>query len=111
MFNSEWNFTLNSSSFNPFMLASAVIIDSGKNSLIRSAHPFEYRELRGFIRISMKLIFFFTIFLISSLIIFGQTVSLRGQVTDQNGAFVAGAKVTVNGPSGLVKTAITDGSG
>ena len=40
-----------------------------------------------------------------------QTGSLRGQVTDQNGGGVPGAKVTVNGPSGLVKTANTDKSG
>jgi hypothetical protein len=36
-----------------------------------------------------------------------QTASLRGQVTDQNGAVVPAAKVTLNGPSGPVKTATT----
>src|SRR5262245_6987698 len=40
-----------------------------------------------------------------------QTASLRGQVTDQNGAVVPAAKVTLNGPSGPVKTATTDASG
>ena len=40
-----------------------------------------------------------------------QTSSLRGLVTDQNGAVIAGAKVSVNGPSGLVKTTTTDKSG
>jgi len=40
-----------------------------------------------------------------------QTGSLRGQVTDQNGGSVPGAKVTVNGPSGLVKTTNADKSG
>src|SRR5205807_1867034 len=40
-----------------------------------------------------------------------QTGSLHGQVTDQNSAVVAGAKVSVNGPSGLVKTTSTDKGG
>ena len=40
-----------------------------------------------------------------------QTVSLRGQVTDQNGALVSAAKLTLNGPSGLTKTTIADSSG
>jgi len=40
-----------------------------------------------------------------------QTGSLRGQVTDQNGALIAGAKVTVTGPSGPIKTTNTDKSG
>ena len=40
-----------------------------------------------------------------------QDASLHGQVTDQNGAIVPGAKVTVRGSSGLVKTAHTDDSG
>src|SRR5947208_9044979 len=42
---------------------------------------------------------------------FAQVGSLRGQFTDQNGAFIAGAKVTVHGPGGVSKTTITDGSG
>src|SRR5262252_3948779 len=36
---------------------------------------------------------------------------LRGQVSDQNGAAVAGAKVTVHGPSGFVQTTTTDAGG
>lgn len=40
-----------------------------------------------------------------------QTGSLHGQVTDQNGAIVVGAKVTAHGPNGQVKTATTDGGG
>jgi hypothetical protein len=41
-----------------------------------------------------------------------QTVSLRGQVTDQSGAVVPLATITLNGPSGLVKTgqAANDGT-
>jgi hypothetical protein len=40
-----------------------------------------------------------------------QAGSLRGQVTDQNGAIVVGAKVTAHGPGGQVKTATTDNGG
>src|SRR5713226_7315385 len=40
-----------------------------------------------------------------------QTGSLHGQVIDQNGGRVPGAKVTVKGASGLVKTTNTDKSG
>ena len=40
-----------------------------------------------------------------------QTGSLRGLVTDQNGAVVAGAKVTIEGASGLPKTTDTDKNG
>src|SRR5438128_10784942 len=59
----------------------------------------------------LKLILFFISLLTISSPLFGQSTSLRGQVTDQNGAVVASAKVTVNGPSGLVKTTNTDKSG
>jgi Carboxypeptidase regulatory-like domain len=40
-----------------------------------------------------------------------QTGSLRGQVTDQNGAIVVGAKVTARGPSGQAKSSTSDSSG
>ncbi len=41
-----------------------------------------------------------------------QQASLRGQVTDESGAVIPGATVTLNGPSGLVKTvqAANDGT-
>jgi hypothetical protein len=41
-----------------------------------------------------------------------QSASLRGQITDESGAVIPSAKVTLNGPSRLVKTATTvvDGS-
>ena len=40
-----------------------------------------------------------------------QTASLRGQITDQNGALVPGATVTLSGPKTFIKNAITDDSG
>jgi hypothetical protein len=40
-----------------------------------------------------------------------QSGSLHGQVTDQNGAIVVGAKVTAHGSSEQVKTATTDSGG
>ena len=40
-----------------------------------------------------------------------QTASLRGQVTDQSGAVLPAAKVTLKGPSELVKTTTADDSG
>src|SRR5215813_9080164 len=59
----------------------------------------------------MKLIFcLLTVFIISSVSL-AQSVSLRGQVTDQNGAIITKARVTLDGPSGLVKTGATDDRG
>jgi hypothetical protein len=59
----------------------------------------------------MRLTFGLLIVLAASYSAVAQTGSLRGLVTDQNGAVVPGAKVTVNGPSGLVETTKTDKSG
>jgi hypothetical protein len=59
----------------------------------------------------MKLIARLLALLIVSQPAFAQTASLRGQVTDQAGAVIPKAKVTLNGPSGLVKTATTDDGG
>src|SRR5262245_1106053 len=59
----------------------------------------------------MRFICRFLILLAVSSPALAQTASLRGQVTDQNGAVVPAAKVTLNGPSGTVKTATTDASG
>ncbi|HEX3086621.1 MAG TPA: carboxypeptidase-like regulatory domain-containing protein, partial [Pyrinomonadaceae bacterium] len=36
---------------------------------------------------------------------------MHGQVTDQDGAIVVGAKVTLHGPTGQARTATTDGTG
>src|SRR5215213_7900096 len=43
--------------------------------------------------------------------VFAQSLSLKGIVTDQNGAVVPGAIVSARGPNGLVKTGKTDQSG
>src|SRR5437016_9563502 len=59
----------------------------------------------------MKHIYWLLLILFVSSSAFAQTGSLRGQVTDQNGAVVSGAKVTVNGPSGLVRTTNSDKTG
>src|SRR2546430_9722018 len=61
--------------------------------------------------ITMKHNFWLLLILFASSSALAQTGSLRGQVTDQNGGNVPGAKVTVNGPSGLVKTTNTDKGG
>jgi len=59
----------------------------------------------------MRLIFYLLAFLVGSSPALAQTASLRGQVTDQNSAVIPAAKVTLNGPSGLVKTTKADDSG
>ena len=59
----------------------------------------------------MKPIYWLFLVLLASSSTLAQTGSLRGLVTDQNGAVVAGAKVTVNGPSGLLKTTTSDKTG
>jgi hypothetical protein len=43
--------------------------------------------------------------------VFAQTATLRGQVADDSGALVPGAKVTLTGPEGLVKIATSDDRG
>jgi hypothetical protein len=70
--------------------------------------------IQRFLRISIKLIYLscaLLIVLAASTSVLAQTGSLRGQVTDQNGAVLAGAKVTAYGPNGVVKTATTDKGG
>ncbi len=51
------------------------------------------------------------IFLLLATAVFAQTTTLRGQVTDESGALVPGAKVTLLPPDGIAKTAIADGQG
>ena len=43
--------------------------------------------------------------------VFGQTATLRGQVTDESGAVVPRAKVTLAGHTGAVKSAVADNGG
>jgi hypothetical protein len=59
----------------------------------------------------MKFIFCLPAVFIISSVSLAQSVSLRGQVTDQNGAVIPKARVTLDGPSGLVKTGATDDRG
>ncbi len=59
----------------------------------------------------MRFIYCLIVCLIVSAAAFAQTGALRGQALDQNGAVVPKAKVTLNGPSGLVKTTTTDERG
>jgi hypothetical protein len=51
------------------------------------------------------------LFVLGSCALFGQTAALRGVVSDESGAVVPGARVTLVGPEGLVKTAVADETG
>src|SRR5438477_9631428 len=55
--------------------------------------------------------FWLTLILFVSSSALAQTGALRGVVSDQNGAVIAGAKVVVNGPSGLVRSTNSDKTG
>jgi len=59
----------------------------------------------------MRILKIISIFLLLTPAVFAQTTSLRGQVTDESGALVPGAKVTLVAPDGIAKTAIADGQG
>jgi hypothetical protein len=59
----------------------------------------------------MRLIFGLLIVLTASFSAKAQTTALRGLVIDQNGAVIAGARVTVKGTSGLIKTTSSDKNG
>ena len=52
---------------------------------------------------------FLSVMLTSPLL--AQTAVLRGQVTDESKAVIPGAKVTLTGPAGVVKTAAADNNG
>jgi hypothetical protein len=79
-------------------------------SVDRQSFMADLRNLREFF---MRPVSFFVLFalLLGPSTVPGQTVSLRGQVTDESGGVIPAAKVTLNGPSGLIKTATADGSG
>jgi hypothetical protein len=59
----------------------------------------------------VKLIRFLLAFSLLALPAFTQTLTLRGQVTDESGAVIPGAKVTLTGPAGLSKTTVTSNNG
>src|SRR5436309_2448485 len=61
--------------------------------------------------LAMKHIYWLSLILFASSSAFAQTGSLHGQVTDQNGGVVAGAKVTVHGLAGAAKATTSDGNG
>jgi hypothetical protein len=77
------------------------------------AHDAEHGRLFAIQRskIPVKLIFFLLAFLLASSLALAQTGSLRGQITDESGAVIPAAKVTLNGPSGPVKTTTAAGDG
>src|ERR1051326_8098033 len=43
--------------------------------------------------------------------VFGQTATLRGQVADESGAVIPGARVELSGSTGPASTAISDATG
>jgi hypothetical protein len=49
--------------------------------------------------------------LLFSQVLLAQTATLGGQVTDESGAVIPGAKVTLNGPTGAVKSTVADHNG
>jgi len=59
----------------------------------------------------MRFIRSLLVLLVISYPVAAQTVILRGQVVDQNGAVIPSSTVTVNGASGLVKTTTTGANG
>jgi hypothetical protein len=59
----------------------------------------------------MKLICSLLVIILLTLPAFAQTIAVRGQVTDESGAVVPGAKVTLSGPAGFSKTTVTGNDG
>src|SRR5438094_9834693 len=59
----------------------------------------------------MKLLHVVIISLFFSSVLFAQTATLRGTVTDDSGAIVPGAKITLTASSGTVNTAVASGDG
>lgn len=59
----------------------------------------------------MKVLYALFFAVLFSQVLCAQTATLRGQVTDQSGAVIPGAKVTLSGPSGAVKRTVADNSG
>lgn len=59
----------------------------------------------------MKFFYSLVIGFLFSQFLFAQTATLRGQVTDESGAVIPRAKVTLNGSSGAVKSTVADNNG
>jgi uncharacterized repeat protein (TIGR03803 family) len=59
----------------------------------------------------MKLIRVLVMVSLLALPMFAQTITVRGLVTDESGAIVPGAKVTVTGPDGASKTTVAANDG
>ena len=62
-------------------------------------------------RLRMVLIVYLAMALFSAPALMAQTVELRGVVTDESGAIVPGAKVSVTGPAGPPHDVVTDREG
>jgi hypothetical protein len=54
----------------------------------------------------LKFLYSLVIAFLFSQALFAQTATLRGQVTDESGAVIPRAKVTLNGHSGAVKNTV-----
>src|SRR5258708_22265750 len=59
----------------------------------------------------MRIINIISIAILLTHAVFAQTPTLRGQVTDESGALVPGATVTLLAPDDTTKTAVADGQG
>src|ERR1035437_8252398 len=59
----------------------------------------------------LKFLYALVIAFLFSQVLCAQTATLRGQVTDESGAVIPGAKVTLNGCSGAVKSTVADNNG
>ncbi len=59
----------------------------------------------------MKCVYGLLAVVLASPVVWAQTASLRGQVTDESGAVIPAAKVTLSGPSRVVKTATAGNNG
>src|SRR5438067_2366850 len=57
------------------------------------------------------MIYSLPILLLAATPLVAQTASLRGQVTDESGAVIPAARITLNGPSGFVKTGTSANDG
>src|SRR5436190_9029091 len=59
----------------------------------------------------MKLLFRLIVSLFFSRVLFAQTATLRGIVTDESGAIVPGAKITLTANAGIANTALAGDDG